>query len=35
MLDHEFADDIGAAAFRQRYITLQLKQETTDADFFA
>jgi len=32
VLDHEFADDIGAAAFRQCYITIQLSEKTTEAD---
>jgi|SRR6185437_378321 len=32
VLDHEFANDIGAAAFQQSYITLQLNENTTDAD---
>jgi len=32
VLDHEFAEDIGAAAFRQCYITIQLSEKTTEAD---
>lgn len=32
MLDHEFANDIGEAAFRQWHITMQLNEEASDTD---